>query len=64
MLNQLTIFNFTAFSKATFSFSSGLNVLVGANGTGKTHILKLGYLFTRAWSDLSQPACVPYGKAR
>lgn len=62
MLKQLTISNFTAFSKATFSFSPGLNVIVGANGTGKTHILKLGYLFTRAWSDLSNQRVSPTGK--
>ncbi len=62
MLKQLTISNFTAFSKATFSFSPGLNVMVGANGTGKTHILKLGYLFTRAWSDLSNQRVSPTGK--
>jgi hypothetical protein len=35
-----------------FEFSPGLNVIVGENGTGKTHVLKLGYLFSRAWPDL------------
>ncbi|MBU4263413.1 MAG: AAA family ATPase [Proteobacteria bacterium] len=54
MLNSLTIKNFTAFADAEFSFSPGLNVLIGANGTGKTHILKLGYLFSRAWPDLTR----------
>jgi len=54
MLKQLTITNFTAFAKARFDFSPGLNVVVGANATGKTHVLKLGYMFTRAWPDLKQ----------
>jgi ABC-type phosphonate transport system ATPase subunit len=54
MLKTLTISNFTAFSKASFSFSPGLNVIVGTNGTGKTHVLKLGYMFTRAWPDFAQ----------
>jgi hypothetical protein len=54
MLKQLTISNFTAFGKATFDFSPGLNVIVGANGTGKTHVLKLGYLFARAWPELKR----------
>lgn len=62
MLKQLKITNFTAFGKATFDFSEGLNVIVGANGTGKTHVLKLGYLFTRAWSDLSKQRVSPEGK--
>jgi hypothetical protein len=62
MLKQLKITNFTAFGKATFDFSGGLNVIVGANGTGKTHVLKLGYLFTRAWSDLSKQGVSPEGK--
>ncbi|MEA3644002.1 MAG: AAA family ATPase, partial [Lamprobacter sp.] len=62
MLKHLKITNFTAFGKATFDFSEGLNVIVGANGTGKTHVLKLGYLFTRAWSDLSKQRLSPEGK--
>ncbi|XZF14455.1 AAA family ATPase [Chitinophagaceae bacterium MMS25-I14] len=43
MLNQLDIKNFTAFEHAEFSFSPGLNVIIGTNGTGKSHILKLAY---------------------
>ena len=43
MLKQLSIENFTVFSKANFEFSSGLNVIVGENGTGKSHVLKLVY---------------------
>ena len=52
MLNTLKISNFTVFGDVEFGFSSGLNVIVGENGTGKTHVLKLGYLFSRAWPDL------------
>ena len=53
MLNTLQIKHFTVFQDAQFRFSPGLNVIVGDNGTGKTHLLKLGYLFSRAWSDLT-----------
>ncbi|MDP3859779.1 MAG: AAA family ATPase [Stagnimonas sp.] len=35
--------NFTVFTKATFEFSPQLNVIVGDNGAGKSHVLKLGY---------------------
>jgi ABC-type transport system involved in cytochrome c biogenesis ATPase subunit len=53
MLKSLRIKQFTVFQDAQFEFSPGLNVIVGDNGTGKTHVLKLGYLFCRAWSDLT-----------
>jgi ABC-type ATPase involved in cell division len=52
MIDALQIKQFTAFPNAEFKFSPGLNVIVGNNGTGKTHVLKLGYLFARAWPDL------------
>jgi len=37
----LKLQNFTAFRDAEFKFNSGINVFVGENGTGKTHLLKL-----------------------
>ncbi|MFM5425237.1 ATP/GTP-binding protein [Aeromonas veronii] len=43
MFNKLTINNFGAFKNAEFKFSKGLNVFIGENGTGKTHIMKLIY---------------------
>src|SRR5690349_2333417 len=43
MLNSLRLRNFTAFTKADLEFAAGLNVIVGENGTGKTHILKIAY---------------------
>lgn len=52
MLKKLRIRHFTIFPHAEFEFSPGLNVIIGDNGTGKTHVLKLGYLFCRAWTDL------------
>jgi ABC-type transport system involved in cytochrome c biogenesis ATPase subunit len=53
MLNSLHIKQFTVFQDAHFEFSPELNIIVGDNGTGKTHVLKLGYLFCRAWADLT-----------
>lgn len=43
MLNRLHVQNFTVFADAMFEFSPGLNVIVGTNGTGKSHVLKLAY---------------------
>lgn len=54
MLESLKVSNFTVFgTDVEFAFSPGLNVIVGENGAGKTHVLKLGYLFSRAWRDLT-----------
>lgn len=44
MLSSLNLTHFTAFNKADLNFSRSLNIIVGENGTGKTHLLKLGYL--------------------
>jgi predicted ATPase len=43
MLKRLFIKNFTVFAEADFEFGPGLNIVVGTNGTGKSHVLKLGY---------------------
>lgn len=53
MLSKLHLKQFTVFKDVEFNFSPGLNVIVGDNGTGKTHVLKLGYLFCCAWPDLT-----------
>jgi DNA repair ATPase RecN len=44
MLKRLLVKNFTVFAEADFEFGPGLNVVVGTNGTGKSHVLKLGYV--------------------
>jgi ABC-type transport system involved in cytochrome c biogenesis ATPase subunit len=64
MLKRLEIHNFTVFGKASFDFSPGLNMVVGTNGTGKTQLLKLGYLFLRAWPELAQSKQHPSQKRR
>ena len=40
MISSLQLSGFTGFGEATFNFSPGINVFIGKNGTGKTHILK------------------------
>ncbi len=52
MIKDLTLHNFTVFREADLKFSPGLNLIIGENGTGKTHLLKLGYLFSNAWHFL------------
>lgn len=43
MLKTLKLQNFTVFKEARLKFSPGLNIIIGENGTGKSHLLKLGY---------------------
>ncbi len=40
MIQELKLGSFTNFENSTFIFSKGINVFIGKNGTGKTHILK------------------------
>jgi len=40
---SVSVTNFTAFRRLRLEFSSGLNVLIGPNATGKTHLMKLLY---------------------
>ncbi len=50
MITRLDIKGFTVFDEAHFTFAKGLNVIIGANGTGKSHLLKLAYTSAR-WSQ-------------
>jgi len=43
MLDSLSVEKFTVFDDEEFIFSTGLNVIVGENSVGKSHILKLAY---------------------
>ncbi|GAB6063718.1 AAA family ATPase [Deferrisoma palaeochoriense] len=42
-ITRIKFENFTAFKKLDIEPSPGVNVLVGANGTGKTHLMKVAY---------------------
>jgi ABC-type cobalamin/Fe3+-siderophores transport system ATPase subunit len=43
VLKSLNLKNFTVFTEAELKFGRHVNVIVGENGTGKTHILKAAY---------------------
>lgn len=45
-LTRIKLENFTAFNKLDLQFSPGVNVIIGENGTGKTHLIKLLYAAT------------------
>lgn len=46
-INEVNIRNFTVFEDIMLKPSNGINVLVGENGTGKTHFLKSLYCLSR-----------------
>jgi len=43
VIKSLHIESFTVFSQAALEFGKHLNLFVGENGTGKSHLLKLAY---------------------
>jgi predicted ATPase len=43
MIDSLEIHNFTCFEDIKIDFVPGVNIFIGDNGTGKTHILKILY---------------------
>lgn len=42
-IKEVQLENFTVFDKLSIPFENGVNVFVGENGTGKTHVMKLLY---------------------
>jgi predicted ATPase len=56
MLNNLIIKNFTVFPSVDLQLSKYLNVIVGENGTGKTHLLKVAYsALATSWEESRKP---------
>lgn len=51
-IQRLQLENFTCFERADLEFSSGINVFIGENGTGKTHLLKILYYLIAPSDDI------------
>lgn len=47
-IDQCQIDNFTVFQRQRIEFCPGVNVIIGANGTGKSHLLKILYVMTQS----------------
>ena len=50
-LTRVKLERFTAFENLDLALSPGINVFVGANGTGKTHLMKVCYAAPAARSN-------------
>lgn len=51
MLKKLTLKNITTFENAEFNFSSGINIIIGENSSGKSHVLKFAYSVACVWEQ-------------
>lgn len=47
-ISQIKIENYTVFQACQFEFGEGINIFIGENGTGKTHLMKLLYSASQA----------------
>ena len=57
MLKRLELDNLTLFPQARLDFAPGLNVIVGENGTGKSHLLKVAYsVIANAYEQGNEPS--------
>lgn len=73
MIARLELKNFQAFRDLSISFSPGINIIIGENGTGKTQLLKAAYAllyggnmfdpFSRPADDVSDFSNSPRGVA-
>ena len=64
MLKSLQLANFTVFPSAKMNFGKNLNVIVGENGSGKSHLLKAAYsaLAVVASQQYRRNGATPRGK--
>jgi len=50
-VKSIKVENFTVFDKIAMDFSPGVNLFIGENGTGKTHLLKILYAASKTEID-------------
>ncbi len=49
-IQKIDLLSFTVFEKLSIDFCEGVNIFIGENGTGKTHLMKLIYSACKAVS--------------
>ena len=54
-IQRLCLTDFTSFRSADVTFASGVNVFLGANATGKTHLMKVLYATLKAGEPQHYP---------
>ena len=53
-VKHLNLERFTVFDQISIDFTSGINVFLGGNSTGKSHLMKLIYSLLRAWWEIDK----------
>jgi energy-coupling factor transporter ATP-binding protein EcfA2 len=57
---RLELDSFTAFEAIDLTFSKGVNVIIGANSTGKTHLMKLMFSILKANEDFQKEQAITH----
>lgn len=55
-IDRLTLHDFSVFRDVDLTFAKGINVFLGRNATGKTHVMKALYATLRAAGDKKSPS--------
>jgi len=55
-VNRIEVRAFSAFQAIDIEFSPGLNVFIGENSTGKSHLMKLVYALIKPFEDAGPPS--------
>ncbi len=58
-IEKIAIKDFTVFEDIEIEFAKGINVFIGENGTGKTHLLKLLYIHDALVNDVMNMIIYP-----
>ena len=53
-IKKLTLQQITTFEQAELNFSQGINIIIGENSTGKSHLLKMAYTITSSWNQFGK----------
>ena len=64
MLRTMKLDDFTVFQTAEFTFGSQLNIVVGENGAGKSHVLKSAYAAIAVSAARSNGNAEPFAKSQ
>lgn len=59
LAERLSLSGFTVFEDVVLDFVPGINVIVGANGTGKTHAMKVLYTLLRSFEQQRRAGEMP-----